>query len=242
MRKQYSGSMSPDTFNLWAPVAQTLHLLVKCGLPEEYKITTGYPASGQRRALMIVREAPQELEGSMTLSDEMQPFLQTTLVSGSSNLFSLPPDFVRYRPSNYKYIYQVTENGQVTTTWRWKPLEFVTGAERNYRLDQYINKPSLDYPVISYQNGQFLVDLDLQGLVTIPQINLSYVRLPKDPVRNYTLNANDQDIYNPAGSVNFEFQKTEWEAICRRLIRYWAESIRDDDITKENFVAIQGGQ
>jgi len=87
LRKQYSGSMSNDQFNQWAGVAQQIHLLVKCGLPEDYKIDLGAPAPGQRRAVIAVRESAQEIEATNTISDEMYPFLaETTLFSTNNRL------------------------------------------------------------------------------------------------------------------------------------------------------------
>ena len=244
LNKKYSGSMSPDQFNEWASTAQILHLLVKLGLPEQYKISVGYPAQGQRKALMIVREAAQEVEATMTLSDDVRPFLTVSPVNGTNNLFTVPDDYVRYRPSNYKYSYQQINpaTGQSYTDWRWVPFEFVNGPERTYRLYQYIKKPNAEYPLISYQNGQLLVDADEKGEVIIPQIQLNYVRLPKVPFWNSTPNANDQPIYNPIGSVNFEFPTTEFEAIARRIIAYWAESIRDTEIVQLNEKTIQQGE
>lgn len=244
LRKQYSGSISPDQFNRFAGAAQILHLLIKCGVPEKYLITAGYPAMGQRRSLLIVREAPQELEASMTLSDEVYPFLTDLPITGTNNLFTLPDNYMRYRPSSYKYAFQATNpaTGETYTDYRNVPFEFVTGAERTYRLYQYIKRPTPEYPIISYSNGQLLVNADQKGLVIIPSILLSYVRQPVDPFWNSTPNANDQAIYNPVGSVDFEFPKTEWEAISRRIIKYWAESIRDKEVLEVNEGAINTGQ
>lgn len=236
--------MSNDQFNRWSVAAQQLHLLVKCGLPESYQIEVGAPAPGQRRAVVAVREAPQEIEATNTISDEMYPFLQGVTLLSNNNRFTVPPDYVRYRPSSYKKIFQVTnpETGVTYTDWKFIPLEFVSGAERSYRLDQYITKPTTEYPIISYNNNQLLVDADTRGRVIIPSIDLIYVRLPVDPFRNATMNSNDQPIYTPAGSVDFEFPKTEWEAIARRIIKYWSESIRDTEILQVNQVAINEGQ
>lgn len=244
LRKQYSGSMSNDQFNQWAGVAQQIHLLVKCGLPEDYKIDLGAPAPGQRRAVIAVRESAQEIEATNTISDEMYPFLAETTLFSTNNRFTIPPDYVRYRPSSYKKIIQGIDptTGLTYTDWQFVPLEFVSGGDRNYRLVQYVKKPSTEYPIISYNNGELLVDADQRGQVIIPSINLIYVRLPRDPFRNATMNANDQPIYNPVGSVDFEFPKTEWIQISNRIISLWASSIRDTEIYQINKASLTTGE
>lgn len=244
MRKQFSGSLSADEFNLLIPIAQLLHMRVKIGLPETYHIGLGYPAQGARRATVIIREAAQELEASQILDDQIRNFIQPILLNGANNIFQVPADYIAYRPSNYKYVWQVfnEQTEQWETKWRWVPFEFVNAGKRTYRLYAYIQKPSPEYPIISYNAGQLQVDADQLGLVNISQIQLFYVRAPKVPFRNYTTNVNDQPIYNPVGSQDLEFPNIEWEEIAQRLIKYWAIAIRETEVFQLTDKAVEGGQ
>ena len=236
--------MSADEFNLWMPVAQALHMRVKLGLPESYHIGTGYPAQGQRRSTLIVRESAQELEASQTLMDQIRNFEATAPITGVNNVFQVPGDYVAYRPSNYRYTFQVLneETGLYETRWNEVPFEFVTTGQRTYRLYNYIQKPSEVYPILSYNNGALQADADQYGKVKIQSINLNYVRMPKTPLRNYTPNANDQPIYNPVGSQDLEFPNLEWEEICQRLIKYWSIAIRDTEAYQLNDKAVNTGE
>lgn len=231
MRKQYSGSLSADEWNLLAPIAQATYMRVKLGLTEDYKITVGYPGQGARRGTIILREAAQELEASQELSDQIRNFLTQATITGTNNLFTVPTDYIAYRPSNYRYTWQVLdeETNTYITQWALVPFEWVTSGQRTYRLYQYIKVPSPEYPIISYSNGNLQVNADTQGRVIIPSINLEYVRMPLQPIRNYTPNANDQPIYNPVGSQDFEFPNIDWEPICMKIVELWAMAIRDNE-------------
>lgn len=206
--KLYSGAISPDEFNLCAPIGQLNHLRVRIGLPELYKV-------GER-------QAPQQLEASQMLDDVTQIFFKTSTVNSTTGLFTIPTDFLAYRPSFYWQIY-LDENGVAQKKRR--PFDFLTSGEADIKEDNYVTPPTLEYPAISYENGVLTA-----RPVEIEQLELRYVRYPVTPVRNYTPNANDQDTYNATGSVSFEFQKSEWEMITQRIVKYWATKFREEGL------------
>lgn len=206
--KQYSGAISPDEFNLCAPVGQLNHLRVRMGLPEMYQVA--------------VRQAPQELEKSQMLDDVTMIFFKKATVAGNLGTYALPSDFLAYRPSFY---WQIYIDAQGNAQKKRQPLDFLTSGEADIRDNNYVTPPSLDYPVISYENGTITVRPE-----TIDQIDLRYVRYPAKPFRNFTPNTDDQDVYNPVGSVDFEFQKSEWEMITQRIVKYWATKFREEGL------------
>ncbi len=228
--KQYAGSLTPAQFNICAPIAQLNYMRWCLGLPEDYSQNPQY-----------YREAPMQLETTQRNDDMVLYFSNTVpLTSTGQNLFTIPTDFIAYRPSSYKFVWQKDDG---TTDWRWVPIEFVTSGERVIRLDDYVNKPTPDYPILSYQNGKMLVDLDVKGEISINQIQFSYIRKPLDPFRNYVLDPlTDRDTYVALGSVDFEFNVLEWEQISQRILKYWATKIREEGLFQTANMAVQTGK
>lgn len=206
--KQYSGAISPEEFNICAPVGQLNHLRVKIGLPELYSVQ--------------LRQAPQQLEASQILEDVLRDFMVSATIISTTGTFTIPTDFVAYRPSSYKYTFM---EGGIAKSKR-VPLEFVTSGEADLRNDNYVTQPSIAYPIINYEDGKLVV----QPMGSIEEITLRYVKYPIDPKWNYTINANDQAVYNPVGSFNFAFPKEEWEMICERILKYWAIKFREEQL------------
>lgn len=217
--KTQSGSITPEQFNLCADVGQLLHLKVKLGLPEEYSVDK--------------REARQEFQTTLNNSDSLRKFIVSKSATLNGAGFDFPTDWVAFANGDYIFVEQI--NGVNTVTPQ--PVEFVTIGERGLRLNDYITKPSFEYPICTYLNGQIVVNP-----TGVDRITLIYVREPVKPKWNYTVNASDQPVYNPTGSVDFEFPKIEWEQICNRIVKYWAVNLREGELYQSVDKAIQTGQ
>ena len=209
---QQSNIISPDEFNIAINVAQQQYFKTKLGLPETYSVQK--------------REAPQQFQTTQSNSDSLRPFIVSTDIVKSGNGFNFPTNFAAFAGQSYLYVEQV--NGQSVATRQ--PLEMVTIGERGLRLNDYILYPTLEYPIVTYLNNQLLVDP-----VDVTAVNLTYVRYPVTPIRNYTV-VNDFNVYNPVGSVQLEFPNLDWEDIAHIAVRLWAQYMRDGELfgTEEN--------
>lgn len=207
LNKNQSGSMSGQEFSLSINVAQQAYLRVKLGLPETFNVQ--------------LRQAPQQFQTTIENASSLRPFTVSSQLTKSGNGFTLPTNFAAWGDSNY--LYAVYQNGQNQTTKQ--PIEFVNLAERSIRLNSYITQPSVEYPIATYMNNQLLVEPSDVGV-----IELVYVRYPITPVWGYTVNANDQEVYDPLTSVQLEFPNMDWQAIANLAIKYCAMFLRDGEI------------
>lgn len=218
--KTYSGSISPDEFNLCAPIAQEEYMRKNLGLPEQFQYN--------------IREARNQFQAAQINADLLRTFVVEAPVNGTGGFFPLPADYCAYGNLEYTYTYQ---DANQQTQFSVQPIEAVTLSERALRLDNYVRKPTLRYPIWTYLNNQMRVDP-----VTITAARLQYVRYPLTPVRGYTLNLNDQDVYDSATSVQLEFPKLEWKNIAVIIVDYWATFLRDTELKQATTKMMETGQ
>lgn len=219
--KIQSGSITPDNFNLIIGVANTQYFRLKLGLPEMYTVEK--------------REAPQEIQVTQAINDTLRPFIKSATLAKTGNGFSLPADFAAFVPSGYLYVTQV--NGQNSAVQQ--PIDFVNMGERGIRLNNYITYPTLEYPICTYIDNQLVAEPK-----DIESMTLYYYRYPKTPFRGYTINANDQDVYDPTSppTQQIEFPNLEWENICHIAVKYWATMLREQELYSIEQSRIFSGQ
>lgn len=219
--KTQSGYFTPDDFNLAAPIGQLNFLRVKIGLPEAYQPLAPYP--------------PQSYQLTQVISDSLRPFIKEVTLNKVGQGFDIPTDSVAYSTSGYQYV-ENTSCGQAPI-FSEEPIEFVTDGERRQRLNSFLTPPSYEYPIGAYLNGQLVVYPK-----DITSINLTYIKMPNKPIRNYTINSNDQDIYEPIGSVQLEFPKMDWEAISLYIVKAYAINMRETELLNYIEGKIRTGQ
>ncbi len=65
---------------------------------------------------------------------------------------------------------------------------------------------------------------------SIQSIYLTYLRLPKTPVRNYIINANDEDIPNPlVPNVELDWPVTVHTDFFIRIGKYFGINLREEE-------------
>lgn len=92
------------------------------------------------------------------------------------------------------------------------------------RLDSQINPPSSDSPVAELYSTYIQLYPS-----NINSVNLVYIKKPADPVWNFSINDNEQ-VYNPTGSVNIELPFQLVPNLIRRVCSYFGISVRQEDI------------
>lgn len=208
LNKNQSGGMSGREFNSAINVAQQSYLRTKLGLPETFTIQS--------------REAPQQFQATIENATSLKPFTVSAILNKSGNGFNLPSNFAAWGNNDYLYVYQ-DENSQSQA--ETQPIEFVNLSERAVRLNNYITKPTLEYGIATYIDNQLVVDPS-----GIDKIKLIYVRYPSTPIWNFTVNTNDQEVYNPTGSVQLEFPNMDWESIAALAVKYCSIFLREEQL------------
>jgi hypothetical protein len=205
--KEQSGEYSPDQINTAFTVVNIELIKTKIGLPEAYQV--GSP------------KAPQSYQITQQISDEVRPFIVTQNLTKSGTGFNIPTDL--YAFSSLQYDYTVLGDDGLSRL-EIQPIEFVTDGERLYRLNNYIKKPSYEYPIAAYLNNQYRVYPD-----GITYMTITYVRKPVTPVYGYTLNG-DFIIYDPATSVQLEWPEILHPDFAVRCAKYLGVTIREEEL------------
>lgn len=204
--KSQSGAISSDEFNLACSVINIEFFKLKVGLPEEYQIGGAL--------------ARQMYQVSQKITDDIK-FLITkyTMTRSNTDYFVLPSDYGAYS----KLTYRSVTNKDCLAVASLRSVEVVTDSEFSERMDNSITYPTLKRPIANYTS----YGLEIEPK-EITSVELTYLKIPTTPIRQYTMNANDESVYNPTGSVDFAYPKTTHNDICMRLLGYFGINIREE--------------
>lgn len=133
------------------------------------------------------------------IREELRPLLvKPTVTAVTAGVATIPADYLYYD----------------TISVAGKQAQEATEDEILELNNSLIKPPSTTYPkFVLHSNGINMYP------TTIASILLSYLRKPATPIWNYTI-VNDEPVYNPSGSQNFETGETTHLEICA-LILSW---------------------
>ncbi len=201
--KDYNGNyFRPAQFNA-AIQAANLDLYKKVtGIPEEYQ--PGVPL------------AREHLEMNQKALDEVRDFKGHEFDQAvASGYFALPADFIYHDSCSYKY--QRNVDGSPETLYR--PVEILREDQAADRLGNWIKRPTTKHPIAVYRR----IDASNNRLylypATINAVDFHYYRLPVQPVFDYTI-TNDELVYAPGSSTEFEWLETKHMDLVRILMSY----------------------
>lgn len=128
------------------------------------------------------------------------------------------------QPDDYQYYLEMVSSPSVGNQVYVKNVDYS-------KVTNYINS-TIDPP--TYINPIFveLPDTFTAYPAGIPNMSLTYLQQPVAPFWNYSL-VNGRPVYNPAGSVDFTFDKTEIYRLVSRVLKYMGISIRDEVLQQE---------
>ena len=89
-----------------------------------------------------------------------------------------------------------------------------------------ITKPTKYWPIYTYKD--FIIKVYPTTITT--GITCTYIRKPANPVWNFTLGTNQQYIYDPTSSVQFELHPIEQTNLITRILLYSGIVIKDPQI------------
>lgn len=209
--KYQSRQLSDAEFNQLIDASNLDLWKLKVGLPEEYQINAPF--------------ARQAWQVSNKISDDMRYFItQSDITKNSSGIFTYPTDYGAFSSMRYDRILNDEDCG--TPDQKTRTVELVTDAELSERLDNTIIPPDYDYPVGAWYGSGWKVYPTI-----IKKVNLTYLRLPTTPYRNYTLDpVTDLTQYNPTGSVQLDYPKSLWVDFAYIVLKKMAINIREEEL------------
>lgn len=160
---------------------------------------------------------PIAYEVTQKISDDLKPFKKkVSLPVSSDGKAFLPNDYVHVDTIIYSY----SKNGQSKT----KRVKILSNNKYYYRLESDLVSPSKAYPICSLQSDH--IEFAPSNL---RNVEFSYLRQPGSPKWDYTL-VNNREVYNPSGSVDFEFEDIVHNEICMKILSYIGVHLREPDL------------
>lgn len=211
-RKAQSGAISPDEFNTALVSANEDFIKQKTGLPEDFQV--GLPFARQQWQL------------SQIITEALKPIFvpPVRITKNTAGYFPYPADYKRYSSIQIDF----TDNPQCCKDageYSERFVEVVSDAEWVIRLNNSVIRPTILYPVANfYKDGIKVAPYE------ITTIKMAYLKQTPVPRRGYTVNANDQDIYDPATSVQLVWDDSFYNDIAAIILSYYGISIRDENL------------
>lgn len=197
-KNQTGGTLSPEEYNLCLKWANQEYFKLKYGLPEQYR--PGQPLPAQ--AWAVTQEN----------IDALSPFLSA---QGGRDYPPLRVDVDGRAtiPSDYVHVSSVRYNDLA--------VEVLSNDVIGNRLQSPIVYPDKKYPICTFYSGYIQFYPKDLGFV-----NFDYLRMPQTPVWGYTI-VNDQPVYNPNTSTQFEFSDIYHMDLAAMIVSYAASNLRD---------------
>jgi hypothetical protein len=206
--KDQSGrSYTPEQFNLACKAVNIEYFKLKAGLPEEYRVGAPMP----RQAWQLTQKITDDLRMFMHVMGIDGPQLQINRFG----LATLPANYVRESSIMY-------DNGQTvgcTTEEGWVPVEVVTDAVWADRIGSSLKYPDKENPFCRFIGSR------VEFRPKIPSVNMTYLRMPNPAILGYTIDSNNDIVYNPATSTQFEWPEDTHTDIANNLYSWLGENL-----------------
>ncbi len=216
--KDYNGDiLTPAYYNRLLQASNLMYYKLKFGLPEEYQV--GRPAP--RQAPEITRKLKDDIRQFKTFS--------TVAIDGNGD-GDFPDNYGHTDAVSYDRI--VSIDG-VSHTYR-SPIDELTQSEADDRLGNYTKMPTTKYPILVYTSDGIRV-----YPTTITVVNLSYYRLPIQPVFDYSIV--DDEILVGEDPVEWDWPEDCHMDIVRIMLSDMGVNIGSQLITQYSEMKSQKG-
>ncbi len=193
-----------DRINLLLNLVNLDYFKLWCGLPEEWQ--PGSPIT--RRGWQIAEQNTEALKSFLVSAQNY--------VIDSNGQLVYPNGFVHL--SNIGYFNSISG--------RNRAVEIIAHEEKYDRLGDYIIAPTLEYPIVVYENTYFQF-----YPVNLLNVDMAYLRSPNSVV--YAIKQeNGIDVYDSVSSTEFEWADQYHNDLVRLLIGYLAPSSKDANMTQ----------
>lgn len=194
LNKDQSGrSITIPQFNLAAEVASYEYFKLKVGLPEQYRPGQPFPA--------------QAWQVSQKISDDMQHLLTwmggpdaPQMVIDKYGISEVPSDYFAFSSCYYNFVEQSNTECTNGKEPKLKEVEFLADSQWSDRMDSVIVGPEKKFPIAKMGAGK--IQFMPRGLKAV---DFTYLREPATPYLAYTIDANNDYVYDAANSTQFDF-------------------------------------
>lgn len=217
-RKNNSGALNPDQFNLIIHRAQMTKFMELYGNPLDYQL--------DKADTKISYDVTQKI------SDDLRVFKkQTSIILANEGRASLPLDYVHL--ITLRYIAGTNTNG--TAVREYIEIKIIPEDNEFYRLGSKIVPPSKKFPIAVLKSNYLQV-----YPTNISTVNLSYLSQPPQPVWGYNI-VNGRPVFDATKSVNLLWTDVCINDIVIRAMSYVGISIKDNDIIGYSQIKIKEG-
>lgn len=210
-KDQVDSSFGPAEFQNIIVLVNRELLCDQVGLPRDYGVqNTGefIPRKAFFQALKINTENVQHL--IKTAGKNGVEALK--VVNG---LASFPSDYFYPVEAEYQYV----ENSGSGSTQKVSPVEILPYSSFSNRKRSPVLKPTVKYPMATIKGGGIEV-LPVQ----VTRLVFTYLRKPVSPLFQYTIDSNDNIIYDSINSVEFEWPDHMYPDVVDRVIKRASEA------------------
>lgn len=212
LNKDQSGrSITIPQFNLAAEVVSYEYFKLKVGLPEQYQPGKPFP--------------PQAWQVSRKITDDMQHLLKwmggpdyPQLTIDKYGIAEVPSDYFAFSSCYYNYVVQEDCDDMDTKP---KEVDFLTDAEWSDRMNSVIVKPELAFPIAKMGGGKIQF-----APKKLRAVDFTYLREPATPVLAYTIDGNNDYVYDEANSTQFDFPQVCLPDIAAMLYDIMAGNLK----------------
>jgi len=204
VRKNNSGALDPDQFNLIINRASKDEFVNRVGNPHQYVPGKPIPQMG----FQITQKITEDLKVFQT---------NENLIIDNQGRATYPSDLAYTIPG---LGYKTQRNGSVF----YAPIEVLDKDKEFYRLRSNIVPPTREHPVAIFENTyiQFYP-------INIANISFPYLKYPTEAVWASTI-VNGRPVYDPANSVDLEWEDLVVNDIVIRALSSIGISIKDADV------------
>jgi hypothetical protein len=107
-----------------------------------------------------------------------------------------------------------------------KEIQYVQPNELLELMLSPVTKPSLYWPIYEYRNFNIYV----YPKTIQDDVSCTYIKKPLNPIWNFTLGPNNQYIYNPGASQDFQLHPSEQNNLITRILLYSGIVVNDPQI------------
>jgi hypothetical protein len=220
MNKEGKGSVSPSEFNIATYSALRTWTMDKYGNDAEYQPNMPIPRKGWQITHKI--------------TDDLKHLLETRLFAVNDGAMALPdgtsydldgniaPDYLHYSSLNHNY---VIKDSPITIMK--VPIQILTDAEFSSIDSSVVKKATLRFPKATFRSESLQVTPK-----EVISVYLTYLRQPKEPKWEYTLDINNRPVYDPLNSLDLDAPLEAFNSIAMMTLNLMGINLRDADVTQ----------
>lgn len=182
--------------------------------------------ASERAQIQLFYTERQKWQDTQIITDALSPFLTLIPLTVPTNgRVPYPVDYAG--TSSVRHTYYLKSSTALNPKYIEVDVDEINDNAIADVLSSQIVMPTKRYPRLAYYNSYMqFYPYDLGT------INYTYLREPQKPIWNFTINPLGNPIYNPVGSVDWEFLDQYHNAIVMMICSFLGLNIREADLVQ----------